>query len=500
MRDYSFGNFLRELRERRGLSQYQLGMLVGVSNKAVSKWENGSAKPQNRILYKLGDILGVTVDELLSCTFRSPKNGSEKGVFAMKNQLWKDARQALRSRYGSILPVEIQNRYLSEYTELQDTELIVYFHLISQLKTIAHSLHEQVLLKGALGASFVAYVLGATEINPLRPHYFCPHCHKVEFDETVLSGWDLPAKRCSCGREYRRDGHNLPFETLRFFIRKTLHFELSVSPGAYRAVKKAIGAYFDENTVLTLTHRDQPNFETIVIAKEDFPDLMNEAVLPFEEYYDRLKTYTHITLMADETLDSFRLLEKETGTSLEDVDFTCPTVLEAFQKGNTDDIPDFRSDFIKDMLKEVSPSSYNDLIQVLGLSHGSGVWSDDVRALIRDGKAVSEIISYRDDVFRHIQEKMKDKRISNTGYACKIMEDTRRGIYARNGVPAEIKQQLASLGLEDWFTESIGNIQYLFPKAFSVLHVKYALILMWYKLNQPEAFRKLVVTPITAQP
>ena len=41
MRDYSFGNFLHELRTRRGLTQYQLGALVGVSDKAVSKWENG---------------------------------------------------------------------------------------------------------------------------------------------------------------------------------------------------------------------------------------------------------------------------------------------------------------------------------------------------------------------------------------------------------------------------------------------------------------------------
>ena len=39
MKDYSFRNFLSELRERSGLSQYQLGSLVGVSNKAVSKWE-----------------------------------------------------------------------------------------------------------------------------------------------------------------------------------------------------------------------------------------------------------------------------------------------------------------------------------------------------------------------------------------------------------------------------------------------------------------------------
>ena len=106
MRDYSFGNFLHELRERRGLSQYQLGMLVGVSDKAVSKWENGSAKPQIKTLYKLSEVLGITVDELLACKYHSVKNGNEKGVFAMKNKLWKDAHQKLRTHYGNPLPVE----------------------------------------------------------------------------------------------------------------------------------------------------------------------------------------------------------------------------------------------------------------------------------------------------------------------------------------------------------------------------------------------------------
>lgn len=118
MRDYRFGNFLHELKERRGLSQYQLGILVGVSDKAVSKWENGSAKPQSRILYQLSDVLGVTVDELLACKYLPAENGNGKGVFATKNKLWEDAHQALRNRYGDALPIKILNRYLSEFAEL----------------------------------------------------------------------------------------------------------------------------------------------------------------------------------------------------------------------------------------------------------------------------------------------------------------------------------------------------------------------------------------------
>ncbi|MBR3333515.1 MAG: AAA family ATPase [Clostridia bacterium] len=66
MQDIEFGNCLFQLRSRAGLSQARLGEKVGVSNKAVSKWENGQAKPGLDIVHKLADVLSVSVDELLS--------------------------------------------------------------------------------------------------------------------------------------------------------------------------------------------------------------------------------------------------------------------------------------------------------------------------------------------------------------------------------------------------------------------------------------------------
>ena len=39
MRDYAFGNLVTKLRTELGFSQFQLGKLIGVSDKAVSKWE-----------------------------------------------------------------------------------------------------------------------------------------------------------------------------------------------------------------------------------------------------------------------------------------------------------------------------------------------------------------------------------------------------------------------------------------------------------------------------
>lgn len=66
MRDYSFGNFISTLRQRTGLSQYQLGVLVGVSDKAVSKWESGESEPSIDKLIKLSKYFGVSIDESMS--------------------------------------------------------------------------------------------------------------------------------------------------------------------------------------------------------------------------------------------------------------------------------------------------------------------------------------------------------------------------------------------------------------------------------------------------
>ena len=66
MHDYTFGNRLLQLRKRAGLSQAQLGEKLGVSNKAVSKWENGRAKPGLDTVRSLANVLSVSVDSLLA--------------------------------------------------------------------------------------------------------------------------------------------------------------------------------------------------------------------------------------------------------------------------------------------------------------------------------------------------------------------------------------------------------------------------------------------------
>ena len=65
MNDYKFGNYIFELRRKAGLTQSELAAEVGVTNKAVSKWEVGKAKPSVDTIRKLAALFQVSVDELL---------------------------------------------------------------------------------------------------------------------------------------------------------------------------------------------------------------------------------------------------------------------------------------------------------------------------------------------------------------------------------------------------------------------------------------------------
>ena len=65
MNDYEFGNYIYSLRSRASMTQAELADRLGISNKAVSKWETGKSKPTTNVLRKIAALFGVSVEELL---------------------------------------------------------------------------------------------------------------------------------------------------------------------------------------------------------------------------------------------------------------------------------------------------------------------------------------------------------------------------------------------------------------------------------------------------
>ncbi len=91
-----FGEFLYTLRKEKGMTQAELARELGVTNKAVSKWETGEAMPETSLLLSISRIFGVTVDELLAgkrnaetCDGARVENNEEKdGLEDIKNYIF----------------------------------------------------------------------------------------------------------------------------------------------------------------------------------------------------------------------------------------------------------------------------------------------------------------------------------------------------------------------------------------------------------------------------
>lgn len=66
MNTYVTGNTIKQLRESRGLTQAKLAETIGVSSKAVSKWETGKGLPDISLLQPLARALGVSLIELMN--------------------------------------------------------------------------------------------------------------------------------------------------------------------------------------------------------------------------------------------------------------------------------------------------------------------------------------------------------------------------------------------------------------------------------------------------
>ncbi|MBE6814530.1 MAG: helix-turn-helix transcriptional regulator [Ruminococcaceae bacterium] len=78
MDKYTFGNKLYKLRTESNLTQKELANILGVSDKAVSKWETGEAMPRVKTLKNIADCFSVTYEDLLSQTEELKTNETEK--------------------------------------------------------------------------------------------------------------------------------------------------------------------------------------------------------------------------------------------------------------------------------------------------------------------------------------------------------------------------------------------------------------------------------------
>lgn len=143
-------------------------------------------------------------------------------------------------------------------------------------------------------------------------------------------------------------------------------------------------------------------------------------------------------------------------------------------------VPEFGTNFVREMLVDTKPSTFGELVQISGLSHGTDVWLGNAQDLIRKGICdLSSVIGCRDDIMVTLMYKGLPPAT-----AFQIMESVRKG----RGLRPEWIDVMKENGVEDWYIESCKKIKYMFPKAHAAAYVLMAFRIAYFKVHYPKEY------------
>jgi len=157
------GKFIASCRKEQGMTQAVLAERLGISDRAVSKWETGKSLPDSGIMLELCGLLKINVNELLSgekIMAESYDKRAEENLLAMKREVEEKNRQMLRTEYWISFPTVIAGlvmAFVASYIEMPVwLRIVLIVFVFVMIFTVA----------------FIA-----VGIEQKAGYYECQHCH-----------------------------------------------------------------------------------------------------------------------------------------------------------------------------------------------------------------------------------------------------------------------------------------------------------------------------------
>lgn len=479
-----------------------------------------------------------------------PKKKCPPEIEGAQEGIINDSMNKAKAIYGDPLPDLVKERLDKELHSITTYGFSVMYKIAQEL--VRKSLSDGYLVgsRGSVGSSFVAFLSDITEVNSLPAHYICPNCKNVEFigSETGISGCDLPDKDCPvCGTPYKKDGHDIPFETfLGFKGDKEPDIDLNFSGEYQPVIHKYTETFFGEGfvfragTIGTVAEKTAFGYvkkyseeKGVKIRNAEMKRLAAGCVgvkrtsgqhpggIIVVPHKNNIHEFCPVQHPADDTNSDIITTHFDYHSidqnllKLDELGHDDPTVIKMLQDltgldpqtiplGDKDTMSLFTS---ADALK-----LKGDIGTKLGTYGVPEFGTKFVRQMLEDTKpsTFSELVrisglSHGTDVWLNnaqtlIQQGICDLSHSicarddimiylismgvEAGHAFKIMESVRKG----KGLKPEDEEAMNAANVPQWYIDSCKKIKYMFPKAHAVAYVTMAFRIAYYKVHYPKAF------------
>ena len=163
MDQIKIGKFIASCRKEQGMTQAVLAEKLGISDRAISKWETGKSMPDSGIMLELCELLKINVNELLSgerIMAEAYDKRAEENLLAMARQKEEKDRQLLHLEYVVGYTASI-------------TFLIMIF--VGSYLEMANWIRVLLIVAGSV--IFAVGIGNAVKIEQTAGYYECPNCH-----------------------------------------------------------------------------------------------------------------------------------------------------------------------------------------------------------------------------------------------------------------------------------------------------------------------------------
>ena len=362
-------------------------------------------------------------------------------------------------------------------------------------------------IRGSVGSSFVAYLCGITDINPLSKEN---GGHQIPVE--VFMGLDLdkePDIDINFGSNIRDVIQEYVSELPG--IGETCHAG-TITTMFEKTARRKVEGFYEENG-LTMPEEQEINriIDKLVGVKTrngvhpggiivcpEGEELVSFTPLtrPFPgkcvttefDYHSIDDNLLKLDILGHIQYDVLHVLKKKTGVSLKDIPLEDEKVLKMLcdvECEEIKDFPEFGSEYTRAMIKVAKPETFDDLVKISALSHGTEVWYGNQMELIESGQiGLSDCIASRDDIMLYLMNMTMPK-----ADAYRIMESVRKG----KGLTDEQKQVMKEIGVSEWYIKVCEKIRYLFPKSHAVSYTMLAVRLAYYMVYYPDEYSEALL-------